>query len=76
LSGGTTITIDGGKLGGGARARQLTGSVCPVREAAQVTTKRLRLAPVAVGYADELFVIISDPSDGQIRLAYSDRPLD
>jgi len=62
LSGGTTITIDRGKLGGGARARQLTGSVSPVREAAQVTTKRLRLAPVAVGDANELFVIMSDPA--------------
>jgi hypothetical protein len=69
-----------------------------VREAAQVTTKRLRLARVAVGDADELFVLgrraqhaitpsgrthrpdnqgpRPDPSDGQIRLAYSDRPLD
>jgi [ribosomal protein S5]-alanine N-acetyltransferase len=38
------------------------GSVSPVREVAHVTTDRLRLAPVAVDDAEELFVIMSDPA--------------
>jgi RimJ/RimL family protein N-acetyltransferase len=40
----------------------LPASVSPVRELAELSTDRLRLAPVAVNDAESLFVIMSDPA--------------